>query len=88
MNMLSPYRIQPKNTTKPTKKTSNTNFDKISHGDRDGKRPRLTSKDPKPTSKEFSPKVKPMKSKNKMKSVGNIEINDEYLDEYLHKNKK
>ena len=50
--MLSPYRIQPNNTEKRTKKTSNTNFDKSSHRDPDVKRPPWTSKDLKMTSNE------------------------------------
>ena len=43
--MLSPYRINPNNTNKPTKQTSNTNFDNTSHPDSDVKRPRLISND-------------------------------------------
>ena len=31
MNMLSPYRTQPNNSSKRTKKTLNTNFDNNSH---------------------------------------------------------
>ena len=49
LNMLSPYRIQPNNTSKQTKKTSNTNLDKNSLRECDIKktsielkRPRLT----------------------------------------------
>ena len=42
MNMLSPYRFQSKNTSKRTKKTSNTSFDKISYREPDVKGPRLT----------------------------------------------
>ena len=45
INMASPYRIQPNNTNKGTKKASNTNFDNNSHPDSDVRRPRLTSKD-------------------------------------------
>ena len=43
--LLSPYRINPNNTNKRTKKTSNTTFDDNSHPDSDVKRPRLTSND-------------------------------------------
>ena len=43
INMLSPYRIQPKNTNKRTKKLSNTNSDNNSHREHDLKRPQLTS---------------------------------------------
>ena len=43
--MLSPYRIQPNNTNKQTKKASNTNSDNNSHRDNDFKRPQMTSND-------------------------------------------
>ena len=66
------------------KKTSDINFDDNSQREPDFKRPRSTSNDLKPTSKESSPEVKSVKSKNKLKGGGNIEINDEYLDEILH----
>ena len=55
INMLSPYRIQPNNTNKRTKKVSNTDSDNNSHRDHDLKRSRLTSNDLKPTSKESYP---------------------------------
>ena len=42
INMLSPYRIQSNMTNKRTIKASNTDFDKISHGDPDVKRPQTT----------------------------------------------
>ena len=42
INMLSPYRIQPNNTNKRTKKASKTNLDNNSHRDHDLKRPRMT----------------------------------------------
>ena len=58
--MLSPYRSNPNNTSKRVKKTSNTNFDNNSHHGSDVKRPRLTSNDLKPISKESSPEVKPV----------------------------
>ena len=74
VNMVSPYRIQPNNINKRTKKTSNTNFDNNSHRETDVKRPRLTSFDLKTTSKESSPEVKPAKSKNKLKGGGNVEM--------------
>ena len=45
INMLSPYRIDPNNTNKRTKKASNTNFDNISHTNHDVKRPEMTSYD-------------------------------------------
>ena len=43
IHMLSPYRNQPNDANKRTKKTSNTNFDNNSHGDPDVKRPQITS---------------------------------------------
>ena len=43
--MLSPYRNQPKITTKRSKQVSNTNFDKTSRREHDFKRPQMTSID-------------------------------------------
>ena len=86
INMVSPYRVQPKITNKRTKKTSSTNFDNNSNHDLDVKRHRLTSNDIKLTSKESSPEVKPVKSKNKVKNGANIEINEKYLDATVHNN--
>ena len=39
INMLSPYRINPNNTNKRTKKASNANFDNNSHHESNVKRP-------------------------------------------------
>ena len=50
--MLSPYRINPNNTNKRTKRASNTNFDNNSHTNYDVKRPQLTSNGLKITSNE------------------------------------
>ena len=44
IDMLSPYRINPNNTNKRTKKVKNTDFDNNSHHDADVKRPQMTSK--------------------------------------------
>ena len=52
IKMLSPYRINPNNNNKQTKKASNTNFDNNSNHELDVKRPRKTSNDPKMTSNE------------------------------------
>ena len=74
INMLSPYRIQPNNTNKRTKKTLNTNFDNNSHHEPDIKRPQMTSN---------------KKNKNILKAGSvqeNIEINEHYLDETLDNN--
>ena len=52
INMLSPYRINPNNTKKRTKKVSNTNFVNSSHHEHDVKRPQMTSNDLRMTSNE------------------------------------
>ena len=52
INMLSPYRINPNNTKKRSKKVKNTDFDKNSHHEGDVKRPQLTLIDLKMTSNE------------------------------------
>ena len=44
-NMPSPYRINPSNTNKRTKKAKNTNFDINSHHKHDLKRPQTDLKD-------------------------------------------
>ena len=79
VNMLSPYRINPNNTNKRTKKNLNTKFDNNSHRDPDLKRPQKTSNDLKTTSNEPG-------TKKKLKGGANIEFNDDYLDEILHNN--
>ena len=74
INMLSPYRIQPNNTNKRTKKTLKTNFDNNSHPEPDVKRPQMTSN---------------KKNKNILKAGSvqeNIKINEHYLDEILDNN--
>ena len=79
INMLSPYRINPNNTKKRTKKPK---IDDIA----DLKRPQLTSNDLKTTSND-----KKTKSKNVLKAGSvqeeNIEINEHYLDKILKNNK-
>ena len=42
VNMLSPYRTNPNNTKKRTKKASNGKFDNNSHQESDFKRPQMT----------------------------------------------
>ena len=77
INMLSPYRINPNNTKKRSKKAK---IDDIG----DLKRPQLTSIDSETTSKE---PVKNKKNKLKGGSVqDNIEINEHYLDKILKNN--
>ena len=78
INMLSPYRINPKNVKKQQKKTKVDN-----NGDL--KRPQLTSNDLKTTSND-----KKTKSKSVLKAGSvqdeNIEINEHYLDKILKNN--
>ena len=77
INMQSPYRINPNNTKKRTKKPK---IDDIG----DLKRPQMTSNDVKTTLNEI---VK--NKKNKLKGGGiqdNIEINEHYLDKILKNN--
>ena len=78
INMLSPYRINPNNTKKRSKKAE---IDDIG----DLKRPQMTSNDSKTTLNE-TVKIK----KNKLKGGAiqeNTEINEHYLDEILKNNK-
>ena len=83
INMLSPYRNNPNNTNKRTKKVKKTDFDNNSHHEADVKRPQMTSNNlerPQLTSNENSKKTK---TKNKLKSGSvqeNFEINEHYLD--------
>ena len=89
INMLSPYRIQPNNTNKRTKKVKNKDFDNNSHHEADIKRPQMTSNDlkrPQSTSNENSKKTK---TKNNLKGGSiqeNIEIKEHYLDKILKNN--
>ena len=78
INMLSPYRNNPNNTNKRTKKASNTSFDNNSHHEPDVKRPQMTSNDLKVISNETD-----KNKKNKLKSGSKIQINEHYLDEIL-----
>ena len=77
INMLSPYRNQPNNTKKRSKKVKNTDFDNNSHDEAGVKRPQMTSNDLKTSSSET------VKKKNKLKGGSNIEINEHYLDKIL-----
>ena len=81
INMLSPYRIHPNNSNKPTKKGKITNFDNNTHRDPDPKRPQMTSNDLEKTSNET---VK--NKKNKLKGGANIEVTEHYFDEILQNN--
>ena len=70
INMLSPYRNNPNNTNKRTKKTSKINFDNNSHPDSDAKRPRLTSND-------FKTNTKSNKRNKQVLKVGSVQENIE-----------
>ena len=75
--MLSPYRINPNNVKKRTKKAKIDDFTDL-------KRPQMTSNDVKTTSNET---VKNKKNKLKGGAIQeNIEINEHYLDKILKNN--
>ena len=78
INMISPYRINPNNTKKRSKKAKNDDNGEL-------KRPQLTSNDLKITSND-----KKTRSKNVLKAGSvqedNIEINEHYLDKILKNN--
>ena len=84
--MLSLYRIQPNITNKRSKKASNTSFGSNSNHNPDLNRPQMTSKDLKTTQTN----TKSIKKNKNIPKAGyiqqNIEINEQYLDELLHKN--
>ena len=84
INMLSPYRINPSNTNKRTKKTLNTNFDNNSHHEPDVKRPQMTSNNLKTTQTKSNKKNKNILKTGSVQEY--IEINEHYLDEILDKN--
>ena len=76
IKMLSPYRIPPSSKTNRTRKQKlvNTKLDDVKVTSNDLE---MTTNDLKTTSN--NERVTP--KKNKLKSVGNIEINKKYLDE-------
>ena len=77
INMLSPYRINPNNVKKRTKKAKINDIDDL-------KRPQMTSNDVKTTSNET---VKNKKNKLKGGAIqDNTEINEHYLDKILKNN--
>ena len=87
--MLSPYRINPNNNHKRTKKVKNTDFDNNSHHNPNPKRAQMTSnvlKRPQSTSNKNSKRVK---TENNLKGGfvrENVEENEHYLDEILQNN--
>ena len=70
--MPSPYRINPNNNHKRTRKVKNTDFDNDSHHEADVKRPQSTSNE----------SSKKQKTKNNLK-VGSIQENNETNEHYL-----
>ena len=84
INMLSPYRIDPNNSNKRTKKVKNTNFDNNSHHEVDVKRPQMTSNDLKTTQTKSNKKNKIILKAGSVQE--NIETNEHYLDEILKNN--
>ena len=89
-NMLSPYRINPNNNHKRTKKVKNTNFDNDSHHEGDAKKPQMTSNDlkrPQSTSNENSKKTKTKNNLQGGSVQDNFEIDEHYLDKVLKNNK-
>ena len=85
--MLSPYRIQPKNTNKRTKKAKNTSFDNNSHNEADVKRPQMTSNDLKrPQSTSNKTKTKTKNNLNGVFIQEEVEIIEHCLDEILKNN--
>ena len=63
INMLSPYRINPKNNHKRTKKAKNTDFENNSHHEGDFKRLQMTSIDLKTTQTKSNKKKNCSKSR-------------------------
>ena len=64
VNMLSPYRINPNNNNKRTKKVKNINFGENASRNHDHKRPQRTSNDLKRPQSTSNETIKSLKSKN------------------------
>ena len=82
--MLSPYRINPNNTNKRSKKVERTDFDNDTQPNHDDKRPQMTSNDLKSSQTKSN-----RKNRNVLKAASvqqNIEINEHCLDEILDNN--
>ena len=84
INMLSPYRINPNNINKRTKRVKNTGFDDDSHTNNDLKRPQMISNDIKTTETKSNKKNKTVLKAGSMHE--NVEINEHYLDGILQNN--
>ena len=86
INMLSPYRINPNNTKKRSKKALITNFDDNSQNEVDVKRTQMTSNDLKRPQSNSYENSKKTKTKNNLEGGSvqeNIEINEHSLDGIL-----
>ena len=86
LNLLSPYRIQSNNSNKRTKRDSNTNFNNDSHRALDVKRPQMTSIDLETTLTNTKLNQKNKKNSKTGSIHENVETNEHYSDESLHKN--
>ena len=89
INMLSPYRINPNNNHKRTKKVKNTDFDNDSHDETDVTRPKMTSNDLKRSQSTSNENSKKTRAKNNLQGGSiqqNIEIDEHYLDKVLKNN--
>ena len=84
INMLSPYRIDPDNTKKRSKKASNTVFDINPHHEADVKRPQMNSNSLNTTQTKSNKKNKNVPKAGSVQQ--NIEINEHYLDKILKNN--
>ena len=89
VNMLPPYKINPNNSNKRTRKVKNTNLDNNSGHEADVKRPQTTSNDLKTPQSTSNEKSKKTKTKNNLKGgfvQENIVIKEHYLDKILKNN--
>ena len=92
INRLSFSRIQPNITKKRTKMVLNRKFDKNSLREIDLKRPQMNQNNlakPDTNTESINKRASIKKNQNIVKAGsmhGNIETNDKYLDENLHKN--
>ena len=89
VNMFSPYRINPNNIKKQSKKVKNNDFNNNSNHEEGSKRFRMTSNDfkrPQTTSNESGKKSKTRNSLKGGLVLDDIEINEHYLDKVLKKN--
>ena len=87
--MLSPYRINPNNNHKRTKKVKNTDFEKESHYEADVKRPQMNLNDLKRPQSTSNQNSRNIKTKNNLKGGSvqeNNEINEHYLEKILKNN--